>query len=244
MRRVIAMVSMVALVMTIGSRVRAEEKGDARATIDRAIKATGGEEKIKKFRAMTWKEKGTFYGMGDGVAYTGIYSHQYPNQFRMEIENVFVIVVNGDKGWSQMGGNTTEMTKDQLAEQKENMYADSVARLTPLSDKAYKLAALPEIKVNGRAAVGVKVSHKGHRDVKLYFDGESGLLVQREQTVKDDQSGKEVTQVATFSDFKAVEGIKVPTKTVIMRDGKKFVEAEEHDVKLLEKLDDSTFDKP
>src|SRR5207253_5715159 len=161
------------------------------------------------------------------------------------IENVFIIVVDGDKGWTQMGGNTTEMTKDQLAEQKESMYASSVRHLTPLTDKAFTLTPLAEIKVNDRPAVGVKVTHKGHRDVKLYFDRESGLLVRSDQIVKDEQTGgKEVTQEAIFSDFKAVEGIKVPMKVVITREGKKFVESEHQDMKLLEKLDNKTIEQP
>ena len=140
------------LILAVGGRCWADDKEEARATIDRAIKATGGEGKLVKLKAMTWKEKGTFYGMGDGVAYTGNYAIQLPNQFRMEIENVFIIVVDGDKGWTQMGGNTTEMTKDQLAEQKESMYASSVRHLTPLTDKAFTLTPLRMLRCHVRPA--------------------------------------------------------------------------------------------
>src|SRR5205807_2708706 len=68
---------------------------DARAIVNKAIQAAGGEKKLAKHNAVTMKEKGTYYGMGEGLPYTGNYSFQWPNQFRMEIEGVFLIVVNG-----------------------------------------------------------------------------------------------------------------------------------------------------
>jgi len=231
------------LVLAVGGRAWTADKEEARATIDRAIKATGGEEKLTKFKALTFKEKGTYYGGGEAQAYTGEYGLQLPDQFRMDITRVFVSVLDGDKGWIQRSGETKEMTKEELAEAKESQYARRVERLTPLKDEAFTLSPLDEIKVNDRAAVGVKVSQKGHRDIKLYFDRESGQLVRSEQRVKN-ESGKEVTQEATFSDYKEVEGIKVPTKIVINRDGKKFVEAEVQETKVLQKLDDKLFQKP
>ena len=43
--------------------------------------------------------------------------------FRMEIEGVFTLVLNGDKGSFKEGGKVQEMTKEQLAQQKESQYA-------------------------------------------------------------------------------------------------------------------------
>ena len=41
-----------------------------------------------------------------------------------------------------------------------------------------------------------------------------------------------------------VNGVKIPMKVAMKRDGKNFVVAEGSDFKLLEKLDDSVFEKP
>ena len=150
----------------------AEEPMKPRTIIDKAIKAAGGEEKLAKYKAVTWKEKGIYYGMGDGIPYTGSYSVQWPNQFRMVIDNVMTIVLNGDQGWiTQSNSETKEMTREQLAEHKEANYTGSVARLLPLKDEAFVLTPLAEIKVGDRPAVGVKVSSKGHRDVSLLRQG-------------------------------------------------------------------------
>src|SRR5262249_1121872 len=146
-----------------------DDKADLLKIIDKAIKATGGEEKITKLKATTFKGKGTFYGMGDGVEYTGEWAVQPPDKLRFQIEGgagdmkfTFIRVVNGDKAWSKFGDQVMEVdNKDELAEIKEDMYAGWVATLVPLKDKAYTLAALGEVKVDGKPAVGVKVSHKG-----------------------------------------------------------------------------------
>lgn len=222
------------LVATAG---RADD-AEARKVIDKAIKATGGG--ADKTPATTWKGKGTFYGMGDGFPYIGTWSEHLPDKFRMEIENAFVMIVNGDKGWV----NGEEMTKEQLTEQKEGMYAGWVLRLTPLADKAFTLVVIGDSKVDDKPAVGIKVSHKGHRDVSLYFDKETALPVKIEQTVKDDQSGKELTQESVIKEWIKAGEVKVPSKMIIKREGKLYVDGEMSDYKMSEKLPDETFSKP
>ena len=92
--------------------------------------------------------------------------------------------------------------------------------------------------------MGVKVSSKGHRDVDLYFDKETGLLVKTEGRVKDDMSGQEVTEESFHSEYKEVQGTKQAHKFVVKRNGKLFMEGEATGVELSEKLDASTFAKP
>jgi outer membrane lipoprotein-sorting protein len=223
---------------------RAEGPAEARTIIDQAIKATGGEATLAKFKGQTFEEKGTYYGMGAGLPYTGTYAMQLPNKFKMEIQGYMTLVLNGDKGWVKMGDNTIEMTKELLAAQQESQYAGWVASLIPLKDPKYTLSVLPEDKVADRPAAGVKVTSKGHIAVELYFDKETSLLVRTKFRNKDPMTGQEVDQVATFSDFKEISGVKMPVKMTMFRDGQKFIEAEQSNMKLVEQLDDSLFVKP
>jgi hypothetical protein len=226
-------------------RTAADAQSDARAIIDKAIKAHGGEATLAKFKAQTWKEKGNYYGQGNALPYTGNYAVQWPDQFRMEIEGIFTVVLNGDKGWVKQQNETKEMTPDQLAGQKGDMYGGWVSTLLPLKDKAYGLTTLSDIKVNDRPAAGVKVTHKGRPDVELYFDKSTGLLSKAVFPVKSpEQQGKEVKQEVFHSNYKDFSGMQIPTKILIHREGKIFVEAENSDVKPAEKLDGKVFAKP
>src|SRR5262245_7194973 len=50
----------------VGS-LRAGEDKEMRALIAKAIKAMGGEDKLAKYKAVTLKGAGTFYGQGEGL---------------------------------------------------------------------------------------------------------------------------------------------------------------------------------
>ena len=233
------------LILTWTAAAWPGEDQDARAIIDKAIQAAGGEAKLARLKAMTWKEKGTYYGMGDGLPYAGVYAIQWPNQFRMEIEGVFTIVLDGDKGWMQSGGETKELTKDELALQHHNHKAGWIFSLLPLKDKAFQLKALGETKVGKEATRVVQVTRKDYPDAKLYFAKDTGLLIQSEfRTKAPEQQFKEVTQTFSFSDFRDLDGAKVAHKLVLKRDGKVFVEAEISDMKAAGKLDAKVFVRP
>jgi hypothetical protein len=220
------------LALPFTTALRADDADAARAVIDKAIKAAGGEEKLAKFKSHTWKNRGTYYGMGvtDGVPYTANYAVAWPDKFRFEVEGGFMtLVLDGDKGWMQA----------------MDLYANGVTTLTPLKDKAFKLSLTGETKVNDKPALGIKVSHKDHQDVMLYFDKDSGLLVKSERKTKVPEEGnKEVTQETLYGDYQDIEGAKMSLKITILRDGKKFVEGENFDIKPVDKLDDKTFAKP
>jgi hypothetical protein len=228
---------------------RAEDQ--AKAIVDKAIKAMGGEAKISKAKATTFKGKGNYYGMGNAIPYTAEFAVQLPTKFKNAIEAdvggqkfMMTVVVNGDKGWIKTNDNVEEMPAERLAEQKEEMYADWVTSLVPLQESGYTLAPLGDSKVDNKEAVGVKVSSKGHRDVSLFFDKNTGLLLKNEHKIKDEMSGQEMTQTSTFSGYKEVDGVQEAMKIVIKRDGNIYIEVENSDLKHHDNLDEKMFVKP
>src|SRR5437764_1190135 len=99
---------------------------------------------------------------------------------------------------------------------------DDAART--LIDRAVK-AHGGEANLAKRPARGVTVSSKGRRDVNLYFDKVSGLLVKSECRVEDD-NGQEVTEETLLDDYKEVQGTKQAMKLTIKRDGNLYLECE------------------
>jgi hypothetical protein len=254
MRRILILTVSTCAILAFTTLARADDAADAKALVQKALKACGGEDKLSKVKAMTMKSKGTYYGMGDGIAYTETTSWQFPDKVRAEIKAevngekfTLIEVFNADKAWESTNGKTEELTKDALAESKESMYLHKVAMLYPLLDKGYTLTPIGEVKVGDKPAVGVKVAHKDHRDINLLFDKKTSLLIKTETQVKDltdKDKPKEVTQESFFDDYKDVDGIPEPHKMTIKRDGKKFVEAEMTEIKIVDKLEDKLFEKP
>jgi hypothetical protein len=252
MRKCLTAFLIASLALLAGGPVRADEQADIKAVLAKAIKAAGGADKLGKEKAFTAKFKGKFYMGESGIDYTLELFVQFPGQAKsvisFEVNGMALTVtsvLNKDKGWVKIGDNTMDLDKDRLAEEKEKMYARTLEGLVMLTDKAYTLATVGEVKVGKHDAVGIKVSSKGHRDVNLFFDKKTGLLVKSETMVKKEGSDMEVSQEVIYEAYKEVDGIKRPTKIQIKQDGKKFVDVDEiTEIKVEEKLDDSTFDKP
>jgi outer membrane lipoprotein-sorting protein len=223
----------------------------AKAIIAKAIEAQGGEALLKKYQAVTAKFKGkvhTEFGDGD---MTGTIQSQGNDKFRFQMnitlggsDIAIISVVDAKNVWFNFNGNPQDIGKDAEDESREQAYAGRVADLRNLDDKDVRLMALGESKVGDKPALGVRVSRAGHRDVSLFFDKDTWLLLKSETRVKDPTSGAEFTEVKFYRDYKKVSGAAIPHRIEAKRDGKPHVESEVTEVTLAEKLPDSTFAKP
>jgi hypothetical protein len=238
--------------LLVPQAVRADDAADARAIIEKAIKARG-DKPDAKHTAMTWKDKGKFTGGGFDVPFDSDWAFQAPDKYRFTLAGTFgeakinmTVVANGEKAWGKMGDRVEEFTGNKLEMTLNEGYQFWVTSLTPLlSDKGFTLATAKGKDVNGKPATAVKVTRDKKPAITLYFDAASGLLVKRELTVKDEfQSWKEVFDEAYFADYKEVNGMKRFTSMKVVRDGKPLIEATLSDAKEVEKLDPKLFEKP
>jgi hypothetical protein len=253
MRRTLLVTAALGFVLAATPCARADAESEARAIIDKAVKAHGGADNLAKFKAGIVKMKGKVEVAGMAIEFTTTASVQMPDKMQVETnidfmgnKVTFLQILNGDKGWIKFADKVMEMDKDQVAEAAEQFHAMRVASLAALSDKAFKLSPMGETKVNGKNAVGVQVSHKDRRDVNLFFDKETGLMVKAETRSKDLFGGndQEFTAETFYSEYKDFNGIKRPTKQILKRDGKDFGQFEITDFETKDKLDDSLFAKP
>ena len=223
---------------------------DCKAIIEKAIKAHGGLEKLTKFTGARSKSKGTI-DLAGGISFTSESAFQQPDKFKESLDldvmgnKVSVITVyDGGKGWISANGNTMDMDENVLTACKEQAHFMQIMRMAMLKDKKVEFSPLGEAKVNDKPAVGVKISAKGHKDVNLYFDKETGLVAKVERQALDPMAGKEVPEERIISEYQDIDGLKVAKKLIVNRDGKKFMEVELLEHKPQEKLDASEFAKP
>jgi hypothetical protein len=251
MKRLIGAVCVAILVSVPANRSRAEGDKDARAIINKGIKALGGEEKLRAARALTWKGKGKISFDGNDSEFTSQTTVQGLDRLHAQFEGEFmgnkvkgVTVLNGDKGWRKFGDMEMEMDKDGVANEKRSLYLQVVpVTLAALRGKFFTAKAAPDEKVGGKPAAVLKVSGPDGKDFTLYFDKESGLPVKQVAKVVGFM-GDEFTQETTFSNYKSFGGIKKATRIESKRDGKKFLTVEITDFKALDKVDPKTFAKP
>ncbi len=250
MKRFLVAAIVTTFVTGLGQMARADEK-EAKATIDKAIQAIGGEEALNKAKVLSWKTKGTITFNGNDGLISTLTTSQGIDHYRSEIEGDFngntfsgVVVLNGDKGWRKFGDNTVDLDGDAVANEKRSVYLQVVpALLVPLKGKDFKVDSAAEEKVGDKPAAVVKATGPDGKDFTLFFDKESGLLVKMVAKVFGMQ-GDEFTQETTFANYRDFGGTKQATKRSSKRDGEKFLDAEVSDFKILDKVDAKAFSQP
>jgi hypothetical protein len=250
MKRILVAVLVTLFVGCQGATARADEK-EARAVIDKAIKAAGGEEKLSKARVLTWTVKGKISINGNEGQITGHTTTEGLDHYRAEFEADFngntvkgVVVLNGDKGWRQAGEETTELDAGLLANEKRSAYIQlATTLLVPLKGKGFKIESAADEKVGDKLVSVVKATGPDGKDFTLYFDRESGLPVKLVARMIG-REGDEFTQESIYSDYKDFEGIKKATKVETKRDGERFLDGEVIDFKVLDKAQPDSFTEP
>ncbi len=184
---------------------------DPRAVVEKAVRATGGEEALARGLAVRKLVKGTLHQL-DGLTFAGESISQQPGQskvilgFEVGVTKMSVVqVCNGDKAWARTNDEPAlEADAQTLASMKTSLYVDHVMTLVPLlKDKEFTLTAAGAAKVEGRDAVGVKAARKGRTDVLLHFDKENGLLAQVEYRTHGEREGREVVVRAVCLDYRS-----------------------------------------
>jgi hypothetical protein len=252
MRKSVLLAFGVSLWLLWGLSGQAQEGDESRKLIDQAIKAHGGAAKLAAIKAIQMKAKGKAYSPME-LTFTLDVSSQPPDKSKavvevtvMDMNFTIVNVVNGKKGWRSFMGKTEKLDDKEIEEHQQQAHIEKVTNLVSLKDKSYKLSPLGEAKVGEKDAVGVQVTKKGFRDVNLYFDKKTYMLLKAEYRTIEPIGKQEVQQEKLYVEYKEVAGgLKMPARMVLNNDGKKFMEIEVTEMTPMETpFEESVFAKP
>jgi hypothetical protein len=239
----------VCLVLVPGGPAHGQDS--ARAIIEKAIEAQGGEKQVAKLRIMGIKVEGRAHDQVRGQ--TPIVTEdtwQLPEQyksvrrFQVEKDATFeaILVIDGDKGWRMINGKITDLSKERVADIRKGQQQHHLHPLLYVNDQGRELAVLEEIKIAGKPAVGVLVKTEGQSDVKLYFDKSSGLLVKSERNFG--RPGLENLTEVYYSDYQEKDGLKHYRRISGFVNGELAQEGTVTELEFFTKLDPKVFAKP
>jgi hypothetical protein len=243
-----AMGTLTGLLLAVGPLAAQETAQDV---VQRGVQAHGGMERLGKVRNDHVKVKGVLYVNGADAPFNGEMVVALPGRFR-NVLNVngggrdftIVQVINGERAWVSVDGQPQKIEAIALSEMRMAFHMQEVMRLAPLlSDRRFRLKLQPDEKVGERAAAVVLVSVIGQKDVRLFFDRQSNLLIKTEYAVGDG-AGRENRQEVFYGDYRDVGGYIRPIKMAAYRDGKKIMEAELTDIRYLDRVGDELFEGP
>jgi hypothetical protein len=129
------------------------------------------------------------------------------------------------------------LKKELKAEFLQLAAIQEVSLLYPLLDKdKFTLKAEKDDKVDGKDVAVVLVARKGAKDMRLFFDKESGRLVRYTYKLPDPLGGEADTEV-TLGEFKEFSGVLQPTVLKLKQNGKDLMTQTVKSLKLIEKPD-------
>lgn len=207
----------------------------ARAVVQAAIEAHGGAEALAKARTARSRSTGTMTVQGKEFKYSATAAYALPDKCRLDfsaeapgMKIEAVQVMNGRKQKVQSKFNGTEQPTDarMKTELQQAVLLQDITTLTPLLEpKKYTLKLEKDVEINGQPAAVVAVTGNGLREVKLFFDRNSGRLVRTQRrTFANGEAGVvEVSEETTLSDFKNFGKALLPTAMSVTHDGKKFM---------------------
>ena len=217
---------------------------DLKAIVEKAIKAHGGLEALKKYPGGEYKIEGDAIIVGEKAKLASTISYALPDKFRMTVETTvlekkssLIVVVNGDKVKATSNGKVEDLKDNVKAEFKQLAAVQEVSLLYPLLDTdKFTLKALNGERIDSKEVEVILVTRKGMKDIKMYFDKEFGLLVRFVHKMPSALGG-EVDHEVNQSEFKEFFGVKYPTVQKIKQQGKDYMTLKFTDVKLIEKPD-------
>lgn len=123
---------------------------------------------------------------------------------KMVVEQKF----DGTAGWalnSLQGDN--EITGGQLQNMRNNVFPSS---LLTYKAAGSKVELLPREQLDGRSLIVLQMTPKEGPSVKLYLDAATYLLARTSTRYYLTSAAMDVEQVAELSDYRVVDGVKVP----------------------------------
>jgi hypothetical protein len=244
--RIIATLILLAAAVPIASAQDA-----ARSLLQRAIVAHGGLEKLASARADKVRLQGTLHVGGTEVPFTNEVTLQLPGQFKSivritegERTTTLTHILDGERAAITLDGHPQPVTGSHLAQMRQTLQLDQAMKLVPLlTDPAFTVTYLGEYQYNNRIVAGIRVVGHGQRDLRLYFDRETALLVKSEHLL-DGAGGKDVRQEACYSEYREAGGYLRPGRVTAYRDGKKVMEAALIDARRFDRIDPIEFAVP
>jgi hypothetical protein len=228
----------------------ADTSAAARELVERAIESQGGREQVEKL-FNRWMAK--IEGTAGSLRLTGTLSHDGPDRGRIATklvrdgQTIEVIVVSDGSGraWRKIGDVSQEVTGKELEEMKDGGWRSRKVRflLPLLTDEGIQLSLLGESVVADRPAQGIRVKSKGHRDVDVYFDKESGRLAKMESRVKSPDN-HDIVLEQVFSDYKEFDGVKLATTFTKYENGRQTSVERIVDLKFVDEIDPNLFARP
>ncbi len=228
----------------------ADEKKVAMERLDKAIKAHGGPEQMRKLTTHVEILKGQIITARWGLV-------QADQELRLDLtdrlrlrvtastpdgKQDIVIAIDKGKAWMSNAGIVHNIPGDVYNSVIEELHYRRIMMLLPLKEPEFIVRPIDGEKVNGKPTSGIRVGSKDHRSINLYFDDESGLLVRTLHPAWL-EGDKVQRRDVLLLEHKPFGGLKLPSAIIDKRDGSIWLDCKA-DYRFEKQFDPKDFAQP
>jgi zinc protease len=183
---------------------------DPKALIDKAIAAKGGLAKLEGIRTIRAEHTTTVYQNRQKVSVPGVAAIAYPDRFRVETSGpggkLVQVYANGEY-WIEDASGVHDAPPEVRENIRLGLQRDTISLLLRCASGDVVLRGVDA----DAPLAGVMVSGKDLAPITLFINEDTGLI---EKVRYDTPTGSGQTE-EEFSDYRTVEGVRVPFHTVI-----------------------------
>ena len=210
-----------------------------------AVEAHGG---LGAFRAVAnWKSEAKvtiIMPQGGTMEATVNEITVYPDKNRSEITMPFgqmIQVLSGDQAWATGPQGIQDLDESQKEDMKSSLFRDMILLFQRSQDDVFTVQALGETDVEGTMTEGILIKDDEGNSVKMYLDSETFFVVKR---VYQGSTMRGVASMEEFlSDYREVDGIKVPFRLDVKADGEPYIGVEAQEIHINTEVDPALFEK-
>lgn len=212
----------------------------------RVVEAKGGLPALKAVRTVIADAR-TELQMQQGtlVSTTKTYV-QYPDKFRVDADvngAVTTQVYNSGTAWVKNPAGLQDVPPGMIADMAANVRRDTIPLLIAASEGRLSVRALPEQKGrDGRMMRVLEISGAGVAPVRFYIDDE--MLIAGQAFSVQGPAGRPILTEEVFSDYRTVEGVRVPFETQLLQNGQPILKRTLTDVTINGPVPDTLFARP
>lgn len=222
---------------------------DVDTIVARGLEALGGVARLKSVQSRSFAGDATFNGGMASGTFTWV--QKRPDKIRLEFnidDNTLVQAAQGSTAWqiqpAVFGGSGLPESLDGPAADSVLASATFESPLIDYKKKGNQVELVGEEEFEGRPVYRLKVTRKNGRVNSLFLDKETFLGVKLVTTRYNPQTGADAEVVQLISDYKDVDGIKVPHTLEVLIGGQSINYLTITSAELNAKLDDNLFEMP
>ena len=217
----------------------------ATALLNRIIEAKGGIAALRKVSSVI-AEADTAFQLEQGTLPSTTRTYvAYPDKFRVDakIKGVDVVqVYDSGSAWVQDPAGIHEAPVPMREDFRNSVRRDTIPMLIAASEGKNAVKILPEEGRDGRVLRVLEISGAQLPPVRLYIDPQG--LIARQAFAAPGPDGKPVQVEEVFSDYRKVDGIMVPYKAELVRQGRTILTRTIRTVTLNAPVDAALFVRP